>query len=252
MTTLTPYQAAKAIEETSLNAWPCLKHLLVDGWIVRLADGYSRRNNSVNAVYAGELPAAQKITRCEQIFQANHLPITFRMTPFVQPANLDVILSVAGYEKTSATSVQTADLANLPPLNPAIATQQWTTPDETWATAYTSMNEVPPHKHNAFRAILAHIPLEACYLTVLHQNEIVSCGLGIVERPYVGLFDIVTHPAWRGNGFGRELVLGLLHWARGQGAGQAYLQVVVENKVAQRLYAKLGFREIYQYWYRVK
>jgi ribosomal protein S18 acetylase RimI-like enzyme len=44
----------------------------------------------------------------------------------------------------------------------------------------------------------------------------------------------------------------LMGWAGKKGAEAAYLQVVANNAPALGFYKKLGFREIYQYWYRVK
>jgi len=250
----TPYQTAKAIEESSLNAWPALTQILYDGWVLRFAYGYSRRNNSVNAVYDGTLPIEEKIRRSEAVFRGKQLPPTFRMTPFVQPANLDMLLADANYEKVSPTSVQSLDLLQLDGgQNPsALDVKIWEQPNETWVSAYTQMNDVPVAKHNTLRQILAHIPLDTCFLTVSDRGQTVACGLGVSDGQYVGLFDIVTNPNRRGEGFGTGLVSSILFWAKNKGAQTAYLQVVVGNTAALKLYSKLGFREIYQYWYRVK
>ncbi len=249
---LTPYQFAQTVEEVSLNSWPALTQILLDGWLLRFANGYSRRNNSVNAVYPGHLPAAEKIARSEAIFRAKNLPPTFRITPFVQPDDLDAQLAAAGYQKVSPTSVQAVSLASLPPLPPAIDIKLQAAPGEAWIAAYSQMNEVRAGKEDTLRQILEHIPLDTCYATVERAGKIIACGLAVRQEKLVGLFDIVTAAAYRRQGVGRALVLGLLHWAAKNGAEQAYLQVVVGNQPAIELYSGLGFREIYQYWYRVR
>ena len=103
----------------------------------------------------------------------------------------------------------------------------------------------------ALQNILHNIVPETNFTVVQHQQRPVSCGLAVLEGPYVGLFDLVTDPALRRRGFGTELILRLLAWAQERGASTAYLQVMLDNKPAQNLYARLGFEEIYQYWYRV-
>ena len=41
------------IEELSMNAWPSLQTLLLDGWVLRFAAGYTRRANAVCPLFAG-------------------------------------------------------------------------------------------------------------------------------------------------------------------------------------------------------
>ena len=41
------------IKELAVNAWPSLQTLL-DGWVLRFANGYTRRANSVNLLYPSE------------------------------------------------------------------------------------------------------------------------------------------------------------------------------------------------------
>jgi ribosomal protein S18 acetylase RimI-like enzyme len=67
----------------------------------------------------------------------------------------------------------------------------------------------------------------------------------------MGLYDIVTASEYRRQGMAEQLLLALLHWGKSQGAKTSFLQVVQANAGASALYDKLGFKEIYQYWYRV-
>ena len=59
----------RLIEELAFNAWPSLQTLLLDGWVVRFANGYTRRANSVNPLYPSEQAADAKIQACEQFYR---------------------------------------------------------------------------------------------------------------------------------------------------------------------------------------
>lgn len=242
---------AKRVEEASLNAWPALNQMVFDGWILRFADGYTRRANSVNPIYAGSEPVEEKIRFCEHLYKERQLPSIFKITPFVHPSNLDELLAEFGYRKEAVTSVQILDLATLSP-EMSSASQQWSTPANQWIDDYVRMNQVQPKNIATLRAILEHIVPPACYTTLLKNSSSVACGLGVQEGDYVGLFDIVTEPAQRGQGLGQKLMANILRWAADHGAQTAYLQVMLNNNSALKLYEKLGFREIYRYWYRVK
>jgi len=245
------HSSARLIEEVSLNSWPSLQQILFDGWVLRFANGYTRRANSTNPIYPGALDVTQKIKRCEQIYTARKLPPVFKITPFVHPPKLDEQLATIGYQKEAPTSVQALDLADLPQ-PPPVTVQQWSEPVETWVAQYARMNQVAPENLATLRAILHHIAPQTSFVTLMHQHQAAACGLGVLDGPYLGLFDIVTAPAQRGQGLGTKLLLSVLSWGKQQGAATAYLQVMLNNKAALKLYAKLGFQEIYQYWYRVQ
>jgi ribosomal protein S18 acetylase RimI-like enzyme len=121
-----------------------------------------------------------------------------------------------------------------------------------WITAYTQMNAVLPTWHQTLQDILTHIPTRICLMMLRYQGQPAACGLVVVEQPFAGLFDIATAADYRRQGLGIALVQHLLAQARTMGAETAYLQVMADNVPALRLYQILGFREIYQYWYRVK
>jgi ribosomal protein S18 acetylase RimI-like enzyme len=78
----------------------------------------------------------------------------------------------------------------------------------------------------------------------------VACGLIMIEGGYTGLFDICTAPRWRRQGIGQALCFELLQAGREQGADRAWLSVLADNEPALRLYEKLGFHSVYEYWYR--
>ena len=65
------------------------RQLLYDGWLLFLLAGKAKRGRSVNAHFGSTLPLADKIAHCEELYARHGLPTLFRITPFVQPANLD-------------------------------------------------------------------------------------------------------------------------------------------------------------------
>src|SRR5688500_14558883 len=103
----------RRIEELSLNAWPCLRQIVHDGWLLRFADGYTGRSNSVQPLYDGESDARAKIESCEQAYARVGIPCLFKMTDAARPAGLDARLESLGYRAFNHTSVQVLDLPGL-------------------------------------------------------------------------------------------------------------------------------------------
>jgi ribosomal protein S18 acetylase RimI-like enzyme len=259
----------RTIEELALNAWPSLQTLLIDGWVVRFAKGYTRRANSVNPLYVSEQDADVKRRACERLYRERGLKVVFKMTSASQPEGLDALLAACGYEIDAPTSVQLMDLtapdaapaagatpnpvanSHRPP-SPVFALTLDATVTDPWFAAFCAMSGVDRRRHGTMRQLLGLIAPEKRCATLWLEDRVAACGLGVLQADHIGLFDIAVAPELRRRGCGQQLVAGLLAWGRSAGAHTAYLQVMLNNAPALRLYEKVGFREVYRYWYRVK
>lgn len=242
----------RQVEEASLNAWPALNTVLYDGWLLRLANGYTKRANSVNGFYPSVLPVEGKIEQCEALYQAHGLPAIFRLTPFIEPADLDGLLVRYGYRQIDHTRVQLLRLKGRP-LVMAAGVEIFPT-DADLASWLALFHQLNPGRRDmtTHERLLRQVTGETCLMVLEQDGEIVACGLGILANGLLGLFDIVTEAGQRHKGYGTTLTRSLLAWGQERGAEYAYLQVMTNNAPARKLYAELGFKDIYHYWYRVK
>lgn len=239
----------RRIEEHSLSALPALQTVYDDGWVLRFANGYTRRANSVNPLYPAAVDdLTAKIERCAALYRERGLRPTFKLTDAAQPPGLDARLADMGYATDPPTSVMTLDLT-------AVALHD--APNFTggrlcndWLRAYTILNEVDTRHQATIERMLTNIALPACFARLHEDGDVLAVGLAVAGGDYVGLYDIVTRADRRRRGLGRQLVSGLLRWGQSQGAHTAYLQVMNSNTPAQSLYAGVGFTLAYRYWYR--
>jgi N-acetylglutamate synthase len=241
----------ESLEERAMNAWPGLQTVLDDGWVLRFANGYTRRANSIIPLRPGRDPVTEKIERCERLYQLREMPVVFKLPGRSEARALDEILAQRGYRADADTSMQVADLSGW---RGESAPGVVVTPLETkaWTAAFEGLGGLKEAQRVTHRQILAAIVPEKGYALIQDGNQVVGCALGVIENGYVGIFDVVVDPNCRRQGYGRALLAGLLTWARQRGAHSSYLQVMLNNAPALALYAGLGFHEVYQYWYRIK
>jgi len=84
----------------------------------------------------------------------------------------------------------------------------------------------------------------ARYIVARAGGEVVGfAGMWMmVDQAHVTTFAV--DPAWRRQGIGARMVLGLLHMGRTLGARQATLEVRLSNLPARKLYERFGFRPV--------
>jgi len=247
------------VEELALNGWPALQTTLMDGWLLRTAEGYTKRSNSVSPLYGGGGESREmilgRIRAAERFYRAAGLDAIFKITPFAQPGMLDSLLDEDGYEKVEPSSVRLLNVMDFPvPLTawPEDEIRIDEAVTDRWLHELGDLNQLSEAALHTTRKLAQNCLQRQCFITLTIEGKPAACGLAVIERGYLGLYDIVVHPSRRNLGIGRELIAHLLQWGKAEGAGACYLQVVQSNGPANRLYDKLGFKEIYSYWYRVK
>lgn len=231
-----------------------MQQMLVDGWLLRFAQGFTKRANSVTPLYPAAAPVAEnlpgKVRFCENLYARERLRTIFRLTSIGTGDGahelLDDYLAGRDYAHRDPTLVLTAPLSALPP-----APEPQLLPLADWLDVYTRLSGMPERARALHGAILRGMPQPCAYAVVGDPAKPLACGLGVLEQDLLGLFDVVTNPEARRRGHGRALVAGLLAWGRRQGAQRAYLQMVRDNDPARALYDSLGFTDLYAYWYRV-
>ena len=239
----------RKIEERSLNAWPALREILYDGWVLRFAGGFTRRSNSINPIYEGSQGVFEKTLACEDIYRERDLCPVFKISPLVHPRDLDEILVGRGYEKEATTSVQSLNLDTFE-ISSTPQTGVAENACATWLEDYEKLQTMDDQEKRCFALILCQTAARIFYLPLQENGKMVAAGLSILEGDHVGLYGLITDSDHRGKGLGKQMVVDALCHARKLGANLAYLQVLMKNDPALQLYSRLGFRECYHYWHQ--
>ncbi|WP_336771663.1 GNAT family N-acetyltransferase [Paenibacillus sp. MMO-58] len=241
----------QTLEELSLNAWPSLQTVVYDGWLLRFADGYTKRSNCVMPLYESHGHVRDKIVHCEKLYAERGLDTIFKITPFARPRQLDSILEGRGYRMVDPVYVKTAALKDLPlPADYECRIDEQLS--ERWLDEFTQMMPLSDKQRETAVKMLTSMRLRQCFVTLYADGVPAACGIGVIEHGYIGLYDIVTSERFRNRGLGYQLLLRIFSWGKQNGVDKAYLLVVQANQPANRLYDKFGFETQYEYWYRVK
>ena len=130
------------MEARTMSAWPSFQTIIDDGWILRFAEGYTKRANSINPIFPSTDDLQQKIERCEIIYSRFTLSCVFKLTDITSPNNLESTLVIQGYEKIDETSVQELHIPEINIPESSIHIEYSNDLNETWLLQYCSLNHV--------------------------------------------------------------------------------------------------------------
>jgi len=243
------------VEDAGLNASAPPQQRWLDGWLVRYSPGKAKRARCINAVAVGRMSLEAKLRLVAPVFRDAGLPLVVRITPFSQPEGLDEALAAMGMASLDDTRVMLTSLQDLPHAGSVDPIPAGCSLERADAVTYAQLvgglrgSPMAQRVAHAERLSLSPVPYQG-WLVRSADGEVLACGQIAVEADLVGLYDVFTKPAARGQGLSTALCLQLLHTARREGASTAYLQVESSNEAARSVYRRLGFSDAYAYHYR--
>ncbi len=240
----------RLFEELSFNSHPALRTEHYDGWLLRYADGYTSRANSVSVIYPSSLDYQDKIEECERRYASQGLPCIFKITDAADE-RLDQLLEERGYSRFTPTDLMTMDMTGRQfECCDCIITDH---ADDAWRNTCFALEGYTDGKtRSAASRMFDMINADTLYCRIEHEGQSIACASAVIERGYMALLNVIVDERYRGCGWGRKLCLALLSRAAEMGAHTAYLQVIQSNTTAVKLYEKLGYKKLYSYWYRKK
>lgn len=236
------------LEKLALAAWPAEETVWLGGWAMRATQGFTKRANSANAmVPQGAFVIAREAA--EAFYDARGLPTIFRLTPLA-PVDTDDALAMAGYMKDDPSRVMIAALGDV--AGPTAELEIGDVATKDWLDGFAAANSVPAASRHLHDGIIKRIVAKTGFARLTQEGRFIGYGLAVRDDAWLGLFDLVIAPDFRGKGYGKRLLKGLMAWGFAQGARHAYLQVREVNSAARRLYAGCGFTDAYAYHYRIR
>jgi ribosomal protein S18 acetylase RimI-like enzyme len=238
-----------ACEERIVNAWPAPSTMMVEGWAVRFANGYSGRANSASPLRPGATLSEEALALIEKLYEEAGLPPCIRLTPLTA-SGMARRLAARGYRIRDRALGMVASLAEVLPSTAKLQVEPRAT--RGWIKAVAALQSPEKNDPEKLAAIVGGVRLPAAFARLDADGAPVALGMSVAERGMAEIGSLIVDEARRGSGHGRALVQGLMGWARAQSCHSAYLQVEAGNAPAIRLYRSLGFRPVYAYgtWVR--
>ena len=236
------------LEEIASNGHVALKVMQYDGWLMRFANGFTGRANSISLLYPSTKPIEEKVSYCEECYAKQGQPALFKLTD----GNKDFsdFLTSRGYQVVTPTDIMVID--DLSSVGGKLLFEDCifsSTPDEWLPYFFEYENITDEKKQETFRQILSKALVQTIYCSVIHEGKVVACAGAAIEHGYALIQYVIVSEAARGKGIGEKLCRALIAKAKESGAHHAYLQVLQSNEIAKNLYKKLGFKKEYSYWY---
>ncbi|MGC1886972.1 MAG: GNAT family N-acetyltransferase, partial [Stellaceae bacterium] len=212
------------VEETCLNAWPALREVLLDGWVLRFSEGLTRRSNSANPLR----PVSHTDLRtCEVLYRRLGLPTIFRVLSLIDP-RVDERLAEAGYTGEGESCVLYAAIDDIAAArDPDVKLLDQPTPE--WFDAMAALQNHSSEQAATYRRIVGRLAVPAAFAALSDEGGTAALAYGALHNSCLCYESVITDRRRRRQGWGRRTVNALTAWARDEGAVGACLEVEAHN-----------------------
>lgn len=238
------------LEQIASNAWVAEETERFGGWLLRANGGITRRANSVLPLGPPPLPLDEAIEHVIDFYKSRNLLPRFQMTETSKPVELDRDLSERGFSVGLQVEIHTAAISHLIQKEPTFDVMISNDVSDGWMSVYSESSGYGESSMEIRKGLMKRTTCIKGFALAKIDRELAGVGFGVVDGKWLGIFNIAVHPSMRGRGVAFAINTALAQWAHQRGARSAYLQVESENLPALKLYNKLGFQQLYTYWYR--
>ncbi len=241
------------LQRVMVGAWPAPDTSQLGEWLLRAADGFTQRANSV--MTAGDpglaLPAA--VEAVEAWYAARGRPA---MLTLAGPVGFDLTADPLGAELldrgyatrvptttlTASTAAVVASVRSAPAAGLRVTTR--TTLEESWLTAYRGYREAPD---GPARAVLTGSPEQVFVSATDATGEVVGIGRLGLAAAWGGVAAMWVAPTARRRGLATVLLGALAGEAARRGVASLHLQTDGDNDGALAFYRGAGFVRHHEY-----
>ncbi|WP_420035425.1 GNAT family N-acetyltransferase [Streptomyces sp. cg28] len=229
------------------RAWQPLESEPLGEWRLRVAEGYTKRANSVLPLGDPGLPLDDALTYVHQWYAARGLPVYAQAATGAEGTQelLCAELTARGWTDMSPTQVRIAALAPVgdqpDPGAEVVLTRQ---PSVEWLARYQRKGA-----SEVALKVLCTGP-SVWFATVPGAGGApAAIGRCVVDGRWAGFGAVEVDPAQRRRGLATKVMTALARQALDEGASAAWLQVEADNEGARALYDRMGFATHHTYHY---
>ncbi|MFD6184936.1 GNAT family N-acetyltransferase [Streptomyces goshikiensis] len=230
-----PAASFEELARITARAWVPLESEPLGEWVLRAAEGFTRRANSVLPLGDPGIPLDEALARVTSWYAERGLPA------YVQAATgavgtqeaLCAELEARGWVNEVSAEVRVGALAPVGDLDAAAAEDVRLTrvPDEEWLARYGRVRDP-----QLARRMLVEGP--SVWFATLPGRAI---GRMVVDGRWAGFAAVEVGPEHRRGGLATAVMAALARRALEEGASAAWLQVEADNAGARGLYDGMGF-----------